>query len=147
MNATADALRALLRFADNVPTDSQLAARMTDGTTGLAAIVAARAALAAHGAAVAAGGWRVQLTERGRVRIASAHGACIALVASGNDANDLPRASRIVACVNACEGIEDPADLVRALRDCVAALDSVAAPGSLQAAARDAGAAALGGDA
>lgn len=44
----ATALRGLLHFAANVPTDDQLDARLANGTTGREAIRAARAALAEY---------------------------------------------------------------------------------------------------
>lgn len=55
--------------------------------------------------------------ENGQLRIDS-DGGCIADCGRGRFVDDESRANaaRIVACVNACEGIEDPAEL-RAQRD------------------------------
>lgn len=144
MTAVADALRAMLAVTDPViydPHSGEPVGRDDDLHT---ATEQARAALAAHDAAVAAGGWTACDGGDGEPLVYCGDTPA-AMMFDADDA--MVKAARIVECVNACEGIADPAGLVRALRDCVAALDSVAAPGSLQAAARDAGAAVLGGDA
>lgn len=86
----------------------------------------ALAALAAHDAAVQAGGWIVEagtLTvsapnwkggDRPRVPVCYPQGTF----------NQAEHMDRIVACVNACQGIADPARLVAAVGDALAALRS-----------------------
>lgn len=72
---------------------------------------AARAALAAHDAAVSAGGCVADgalVWCNGHV-LATAHGLTLAPY----------RAARIVACVNACTGIADPGAMVQAARDAI----------------------------
>ena len=69
-----------------------------------------QAALAAHDAAVAAGGLTVG--EGGGIWATPEH--CVALIPETADSEAY--AARIVACVNACTGIADPAALVAAAR-------------------------------
>ena len=102
----ADALRALV---DNCERHGDANAFMAD----------ARAALAAHDAAVTAGGWRsgVYAPDSMLPRVWDDTGRLVA------DAITLAHADRIAQCVNACAGIEDPARLVSAARLAVAAGD------------------------
>lgn len=111
MNAIADALRELVRATYHMTG--------TDDTFPNAH-AAARDALAAHDAAVAAGGWwrggdRTCGPSAAAYRFIRDASGIVAYV-EGPRAIATERAARIVACVNACEGIADPAGLVRALR-------------------------------
>jgi len=77
----------------------------------------ANAALAAHDAGVSAGGWRVR--DGMPAVIEDANGAIVArpLARFDMSADEYrANAARIVACVNACEGIADPSRLVPLLR-------------------------------
>lgn len=123
MTTLADALRITIAHLDaiacGVVDDAPRAARI--------AAEAAREALAAHDAAVSAGGWiddgdsvSVQVVEDAPTYIAP---ICYM------DEDWTPElkaayAARIVACVNACTGIADPAALVAAARDALALADA-----------------------
>lgn len=97
MNAVADALRDYLTQVAKDDGDVWTVQERRDDM---------RKALAAHDAAVAAGGWSV----RG-VRVVLSPDGVVCL------ARNTTEAQRIVDCVNACEGIADPAGLVAALRE------------------------------
>lgn len=118
MTTLADALRALIAAADSP--DARKGER-SDGHSGIdrddwlpyteiddSMIDAAREALAAHDAAVSAG----DLVTHGHTVIAN--GEVVAYGRAGSPTLAAMRAERIVACVNACTGIADPAALVAA---------------------------------
>jgi hypothetical protein len=120
-------LTATARTFRNVPAGEQEWTAMDDE-----ALDAAFAALAAHDAAVTAGGWTVEMT--GTISAPPAkrrtYREPVCYPASSGDA---ARMQRIVDCVNALQGIADPAGLVDAARDVIASWDS----GDLAGAVRD----------
>lgn len=109
MSGLAEALRALLAVTDSTERDPHSGAVVGVNAEVAAAETAARAALAAHDAAVAAGGWIVE--DDAWPRVVSGDGKS---VIAKTYTRDGAHAARIVACVNACTGIADPAALVRA---------------------------------
>lgn len=79
-------------------------------------------ALAAHDAAVSAGGWyqggdRTCGPSATTFRFIRDDRGIVAYMDGGTRAEAEARGARIVACVNACTGIADPAALVAAARD------------------------------
>lgn len=119
----ATALRAYLAALDAHDDGGEAIERLDD----------VREALAAHDAAVSAGGWRV--LDDGTT-IVRADFPQSGVVADVNGWTGEPLADRIAACVNAMDGVPDPWELRATLRNVIATARHTGEPVDPEALAR-----------